>query len=173
MNTPLISPPDTAAAFAIRHELRPGDLGSIIYLHGTLYARDYGFEPTFEAYVAGPLAQFACSRTDRDRLWIAEQNQRIVGSIAIVGVSPSEAQLRWFIVDPSCRRQGLGKRLLDLALTFARACAYESIFLWTGNVLREATRLYRSVGFERVEEIPGAPWGVQVVEEKYAMRLMP
>jgi hypothetical protein len=73
--------------FVLRHNLKPGDLGSLVYLHGMIYAREYGFDPTFEAYVAGPLAQFVLARIDRDRLWIAERGERIVGCIAIIGVS--------------------------------------------------------------------------------------
>jgi ribosomal protein S18 acetylase RimI-like enzyme len=152
---------------ALRHELKPGDLGSIVHLHGTVYAREYGFDPTFEAYVAGPLAQFVLTRSERDRLWIAERGEHLVGSIAIVGVSDKEAQLRWFLVDPSARGCGLGKRLLNEAMTFCRQCDYESVFLWTVSALTAAARLYRSAGFNEVEEKPGQHWGVAVVEEKY------
>ncbi|HEY7314661.1 MAG TPA: GNAT family N-acetyltransferase [Gemmataceae bacterium] len=153
--------------FTLRHDLRPGDLGSIVHLHGTIYAREYGFDPTFEAYVAGPLAQFVLARTKRDRLWIAERGERLVGCIAIVAASPKEAQLRWFLVDPSARGCGLGKRLLQEAVGFCRERGYESIFLWTVSALTAAARLYRSVGFHKVEEKPGEQWGVAVVEEKY------
>src|ERR1051326_8858033 len=96
----------------IRNEVRPGDLGQIVALHGTIYAREYGFDRTFEAYVAGPLAEFVLKSAPRDRIWIAERDDRIVGCIAIVGVSDEVAQLRWYVVDPSARGLGLGKRLL-------------------------------------------------------------
>src|SRR5579884_2412035 len=159
-----------ALPFALRHELRPGDLGYIVYLHGTIYAREYGFDPTFEAYVAGPLSEFVRHRTDRDRLWIAERGDRIVGCIAIVGVSEKEAQLRWFLVDPSARGLGLGKQLLHEAVAFSQSRGYESLFLWTVRALTAAARLYRAAGFEKVEEKPGQQWGVEVVEEKYVRR---
>jgi N-acetylglutamate synthase-like GNAT family acetyltransferase len=167
MTTQPSSPPESPTAFTVRHDLRPGDLGSIVHLHGTVYAREYGFDPTFEAYVAGPLAEFVRSRTDRDRLWIVERGDRIVGCIAIVGATEKQAQLRWFLVDPSVRGLGLGKRLLHEAIAFSQRCGYESIFLWTVRALTAAARLYRSAGFEMVQERPGQQWGVAVVEEKY------
>ena len=136
-----------------------------------MYAREQGFDPTFEACVAGRLADFARPRTDRDWLWVVEREGAIVGSVAIVGTSAREAQLRCFLVDPSARGFGLGTRLLREAVAFARGCGYESVFLWTVSALTAAARLYREAGFEKVEEKPGWPWGVGVVEEKYALRL--
>jgi GNAT superfamily N-acetyltransferase len=136
-----------------------------------VYAREYGFDPTFEAYVAGPLAEFFRSRSDRDRLWIAERGENLVGSIAIVGTSANEAQLRWFLVDPSSRGKGLGRGLLREAVTFSRSCGYESLFLWTVSALTAAARLYRSVGFVKVQELPSNHWGVEVIEERYMLAL--
>jgi GNAT superfamily N-acetyltransferase len=164
---PLQSPPP----YLLRHDIRPGDLGAIVYLHGTIYAREYGFDPTFEAYVAGPLSEFVHTRTDRDRLWIAERGDRIIGCIAIVGVSDKEAQLRWYLVDPSARGLGLGMKLLHDALEFCKDRGYESVFLWTVSALAAAAKLYLSAGFERVEEKPGTHWGVDVVEERYVLAL--
>jgi GNAT superfamily N-acetyltransferase len=155
----------------VRTTLWPGDIGSIIHLHGVVYSREYGFDTTFEAYVAVPLAEFVRSRTDRDRLWIAERGDRLVGCIAIVGVSDKDAQLRWFLVDPSARGHGLGKRLLHHAVTFCEQSKYETVCLWTVSSLTAAARLYRSVGFEKVEENPAKRWGVAVVEEKYVLAL--
>jgi GNAT superfamily N-acetyltransferase len=166
---PPLSP--SAGSFALRHDLRPGDLGSVVALHGTAYAREYGFDPTFEADVAGPLAGFALSRTDRDRLWIAERGGGLAGCIAVVGTSPEEAQLRWFLVAPSARGAGLGRRLLGEAVAFAAGCGYGSVFLWTVSALEAAARLYRASGFRKVEEKPGRRWGVEVTEERYVLRL--
>ncbi len=163
--------PELTAAVTLRYDLRPGDLGAVIHLHGTVYAREYGFDPTFEAYVAGPLAEFARSRTDRDRLWLAERDGRLVGCVAVVGTSEREAQLRWFLVDPAARGRGLGRWLLHEAVAFSRDRGYESLFLWTVSALTVAARLYRAAGFVKVEERPGRQWGVEVVEERYVLRL--
>jgi GNAT superfamily N-acetyltransferase len=156
-------------AVAIRNELRPGDLGAIIQLHGITYAAEYGFDETFEAYVAAPLAEFALSHSERDRLWIAELGGRLVGCVAVVGVSECAAQLRWFLVEPSARGMGLGRRLLDEAVSFASGCGYQEVFLWTVSALTTAAFLYREFGFERVEEHSAVRWGVPVVEEKYEL----
>ncbi|HZU38424.1 MAG TPA: GNAT family N-acetyltransferase [Gemmataceae bacterium] len=157
--------------FTLRTTLVPGDLGAIVRLHGVVYARECGFDPTFEAYVAGPLAEFVLHGTDRDRLWIAEWKDQIVGSVAIIGTSETEAQLRWFLVDPSARGLGLGRRLLEEASTFCKHSGYRTVFLWTVSALTVAAHLYQSVGFQKVEEKPAQQWGVSVVEEKYMLTL--
>ncbi len=159
------------ASISIRNDLRPGDLGAIIRVHGTLYAREYGFDPTFEAYVAGPLSQFVLSQSGRDRIWIAEKGERLIGCIAIVAASELEAQLRWFLVDPTARGIGFGKRLINEAISFCCEKEYESVFLWTVSALTVAGKLYRTCGFERVEAVPGKRWGIEVVEEKYQLTL--
>lgn len=158
-------------AVTLRTELRPGDVGMIVYLHGVVYARERGFDPTFEAYVAGPLAEFVRSACPRERLWLAERAERIVGCVAVVAASERVAQLRWFLVVPDVRGTGLGSRLLDEALAFSRAAGYEEIVLWTEIALEAAARLYRKAGFRKVEERPGHVWGVDLVEEKYELRL--
>jgi GNAT superfamily N-acetyltransferase len=160
-----------ADGVAVRSELKPGDIGSIVRFHGITYAREYGFDHTFEAYVAGPLAECARSGSPRERIWIAELGERLVGCIAIVAHSPRVAQLRWFLVDPSARGVGLGTRLLDEAVAFCRSAGYDSIILWTVDTLEVAAHLYRSAGFSKVEERPGRQWGVDVVEERYEMNL--
>jgi ribosomal protein S18 acetylase RimI-like enzyme len=155
----------------LRTDLRPGDIEYIVHLHGLLYAREYGFDATFEAYVAGPLSEFARRAAPRERIWIAEREGRIVGCIAIVAASPAVAQLRWFLVVPAARGAGLGRRLLDEAAAFCRDCDYESIMLWTVSALTAAAHLYRSAGFRKVEERPGSLWGVEVAEERYELGL--
>lgn len=158
-------------AITIRTNLVPGDLGAVVSLHGLIYAREQGFDATFEAYVAGPLAAFVRRRTDRDRLWIAERGEDLVGTVAVVGTSEQEAQLRWFLVDPSARGLGLGTGLLREAVTFAKGSEYRTIFLWTVRALTAAARLYREAGFHKTRERAGRLWGVDVVEERYELGL--
>lgn len=165
------TPPASPSRLAIRTRLQPGDIGSVVHLHGTIYARECGFDHTFEAYVAGPLAEFARSSASRERIWLAEDGDRLVGSIAIVAAGPDTAQLRWYLVDPDHRGAGLGRTLLDEAVAFSRASGYRSVFLWTVAALRTAAHLYRSVGFRKVEEIPGRRWGMEVIEERYELTL--
>jgi GNAT superfamily N-acetyltransferase len=88
-----------------------------------------------------------------------------------VAASPAVAQLRWFLVDPSVRGAGLGKRLLNEAVAFSRTAGYETIVLWTVAALTAAARLYKSVGFERVEAERAKRWGVDVIEERYELSL--
>ncbi len=155
----------------LRHELRPGDLGAIVTMHGLVYARERGFDATFEAYVAEPLAQFVKRGSPRERLWVAECGDEIVGSIAIVAERETVAQLRWFLVAPETRGKGLGQRLVAEALAFSRSAAYERVILWTVSGLEASAHLYRSAGFQRSQANPATRWGVEVVEEMYELAL--
>jgi GNAT superfamily N-acetyltransferase len=160
-----------AADTVLRTDLEPGDIGEIVRLHGVVYAKEHGFDHTFEAYVAEPLARLALAASPRERLWIAERDRVIVGCVAIVAASHKVAQLRWFLVDPAARGLGLGTRLLDEAIAFSRASGYRSVLLWTVSALAAAAHLYRARGFSKTEEKPGRQWGVDVVEETYELRL--
>jgi N-acetylglutamate synthase-like GNAT family acetyltransferase len=160
-----------SASVSLRHDLRPGDVGYITYLHGTLYAHDQGWDYTFDAYVAIPLAEFAKSQSSREHIWILEKEGRIVGSVAIVKFSDRAAQLRWLLVDPSVRGQGLGRWLVEEALEFCRIAGYFSVFLWTVKTLTIATKLYQSLGFRAIEEQTHELWGSIVTEVRYDLEL--
>jgi len=171
----------------MRTVLRPGDLGYLTYLHGVLYSREYGWDSTFEAYVAAALAEFVLDHEPaRERIWFAELGEEIVGSIAIVrargldeagatgdgdGWGDLVAQLRWFLVHPAARGRGLGRRLLVAALDFCREAGYRRVMLWTERGLTTATRLYRSAGFELTEAVTNERWGRVVTEERYDLVL--
>ena len=94
---------------SIRNQLRPGDIGYIVYLHGVIYAQEYGWDYTFETYVAAPLAEFAKAPGARERIWIVEKDGQVAGSVAIVEVSEKEAQLRWMLLTADLRGYGLGR----------------------------------------------------------------
>lgn len=155
----------------IRHTIQPGDLGYIIYLHGYLYAQEYSYDTTFESYVAIPLTKFMGDIKDREKLWIVEKDNRIVGSMAVVEHSKTMAQLRWFLLHPNVRGHGLGKRLIDDAIAFCRICGYSSIFLWTEDLLEPAAKLYRSYGFILTEEKRHKIWGAELTEQRYELKL--
>ncbi|HSD57072.1 MAG TPA: GNAT family N-acetyltransferase [Methanotrichaceae archaeon] len=160
-----------SASVSLRHDLRPGDVGYITYQHGTLYAQDQGWDYTFDTYVAIPLAEFAKLHSHRERIWILEKDGRIVGSVAVVKFSDREAQLRWLLLDPSLRGQGIGRWLVEEALEFCRTAGYFSVFLWTVKTLTIATKLYRSLGFRETEEQTHELWGNIVTEVRYDLEL--
>ena len=162
--------PDTSVS--IRTELRPGDLGAIMYLHGVLYSEEYGLDWTFELYIAQGYAEAAEALTSgKARLWVAEDAGKIVGSVAIVEHSPDAAQLRWFLVHPRARGQGLGRRLLKEAIEFSRANGDQTIFLWTLSHLDAAIHLYLTCRFQKTEEATHRLWGQTLTEEKYELSL--
>ncbi len=163
--------PPLLGVWSLRTTLKPGDLGEIIRLHGRVYAQEYGLGATFEQYVAAPLIEFLRAPSEREHLWIAEIKDQIVGSIAIVADSDDVAQLRWFLVHPLSRGNGLGQMLLQEALAFCRSAGYRSVFLWTISNLTTAARKYHRAGFRKTESKAGNRWGVDVVEEKYELDL--
>ncbi|MEW6265376.1 MAG: GNAT family N-acetyltransferase [Thermodesulfobacteriota bacterium] len=150
----------------IRSGLRPGDIGRVSYLHGTLYAAEFGWDHTFEAYVARPLADFALRRNPRERIWLVEAEGRVEGCIAIVAADEAAAQLRWFLLHPRLRGQGLGRKMLAQALEFCRGAGYRSVFLWTVRGLEAAAALYRQAGFQLTEETTHPMWGRVVCEQR-------
>ena len=156
----------------LRTYFKPGDIGYITYLHGTLYAAEYGLDHTFEGYVAAGLGQFANTYTsDHDYFAVAELDGTIVGSVAIVGQPDRTAQLRWFLVHPDARGHGLGTGLLREAVDFCRQRNYKSVFLWTISELKTAARLYRDAGFQLTEQNTHEIWGAVRTEEKYEFGL--
>ncbi|HEU5406239.1 MAG TPA: GNAT family N-acetyltransferase [Nitrospira sp.] len=169
MNRREAPPFNSDRIFELRNDVRPGDLGSVISLHGSVFAQECGFDSAFEAQVARHLGEFIPARTSGDRLWLAERQRRLVGSVAIVSHSEKDAQVCWLLVDPSARSLGLGRRLLQEAIAFCRRRRYEYVFLRSFRVLAAASRLFRSVGFEKVEERPSACWGVAGIEESYVL----
>jgi len=159
---------DAEKGVKVRTGLTPGDVGYITYLHGVVYAEEYGLDTTFEPYVAKPLAEFASSQDNpRQRIWVVEKDGVVCGCAAIVERSPEEAQFRWLILSREARGVGLGRRLVEWALEFCRAQGYRSVFLWTFSELEAAAHLYRSHGFELTGENTHLTWGREITEQRY------
>ncbi|MDJ0751037.1 MAG: GNAT family N-acetyltransferase [Woeseiaceae bacterium] len=135
---------------SIRHDLRTGDLGRVIALHGTCYDHLPGFGLTFEAFVARTIAEYVLDAGENGRLWLAERDGELVGCTAIVLRNGELAQLRWVLVDPSARGIGLGKELVNRALGYSRENGCTKIFLETTDGLPESQTLYEKLGFVEV-----------------------
>ena len=152
----------------------PGSLGRIVELHGTYYHDHWGFGLFFEAKVAAELSEFL-KRYDenRDGFWTALVNGRVEGSITIDGIYAENegAHLRWFIVSDALRGQGAGNLLINNAISFCRAKAYKSIYLWTFEGLNPARHLYEKSGFKLVQCTRGTQWGIEVNEQRFECSL--
>ena len=132
-----------------------GDIGWAIERHGRLYAQEYGWNHEFEALGAQLFAQFAARHDPaRERCWIAEIDGERVGCVFLVALAddPAVAQLRCLLVDPRARGLGVGRRLVDTCIGFAREAGYARMRLWTNDVLVAARRIYQACGFALVEE---------------------
>ena len=136
---------------AIRTDLKPGDIGRIISLHGTAYIDDeLHFGLTFEAFVGKTMAEFIIDNRARGKVFLAERGPDLVACAAIVerrGAGFSDGQLRWILADPSVRGQGLGRRLVDMAM-HAEQSGWRSVFLETTDGLDASMAIYRGLGFE-------------------------
>jgi N-acetylglutamate synthase-like GNAT family acetyltransferase len=151
---------------------RAGDIGWIIQRHGAIYAQEYGWNSQFEALVAEICAKFLREfDPSSERCWIAERDGVPVGCIMLVRHSRTIAKLRLLIVDGSERGQGLGRRLVDDCLAFARNAGYRKVTLWTQSILTAARKIYESTGFERVESKPHTSFGAKLVGETWELEL--
>ena len=159
------------AAYTLR-SLRPGDIGWVAHRHGVLYAAEYGYDVHFEALVAEIAARFVQSfDVERERCWIAEHDGEILGCVFLVSKTRTVAKLRLLLVEPGARGLGLGARLVDECIVFARRAGYRKIVLWTQSELLAARRIYEQRGFRRVAEEAHKSFGRDLVAETWALRL--
>ncbi len=151
---------------------QPGDLGWIVQQHGAIYAREYGYDARFEAVVARIAADFL-ERFDaaRERCWMAEMDGERVGSVCLVKKTATIAKLRLLIVDARARGLGIGRRLVEECIGFARQAGYRKITLWTHGHLAAARAIYRSCGFARVATRPVKSFGKSLVDETWELTL--
>jgi DNA-binding MarR family transcriptional regulator/GNAT superfamily N-acetyltransferase len=167
----LLTSGKTDSAVLLR-EHRPGDLGWVVHRHGALYAEEYGWDERFEALVAGIVARFVKHfDAARERCWIAEIDGERVGAVLVVKQSRSTAKLRLLIVEPGARGRGLGRRLVEECIAFARARGYRKLVLWTQSNLAAARAIYRRCGFRRVRKERHSSFGYDLVGEFWQLAL--
>jgi DNA-binding MarR family transcriptional regulator/GNAT superfamily N-acetyltransferase len=159
------------AGYVLR-ALEPGDAGWIVHRHGARYAEEYGWDATFEALVARIMADYIDTREPRrENAWIAEVDGEPVGCVLCVRRDDEVAQLRLLLVEPSARGMGIGSRLVDECVRFARRSGYRQIMLWTNDVLTEARRIYEKAGFELRDQAPHVSFGHNLVEQTWWLTL--
>jgi GNAT superfamily N-acetyltransferase len=150
----------------------PGDLGWVIKAHGEVYATEFGWDSSFEALVARIVADYAAEHDPtRERAWIAEVDGTRVGCVFCVTKDQTTAQLRILLVHPDGRGLGLGARLVDECIGFARDAGYKRLVLWTNDPLVAARHIYLAAGFKLTEETPHNSFGHDLVGQTYELDL--
>lgn len=152
--------------------LQVGDVGWIAHRQGLIYAQDYGWDETYEVLVAEILVAFVRNFDSKwERSWVAEREGEVVGSVFVVRKSPEVAKLRLLYVEPSARGLGIGRRLVDECIAFARAKGYETLTLWTNDILGSARRIYQAAGFTLAEEEHHHSFGKGLVGQTWNLDL--
>jgi GNAT superfamily N-acetyltransferase len=161
------------ANVTVRRADHPGDLGWVVMAHGESYDRQFGWNTDFEALVASIVGDFANGHDPvREAAWIAEVDGDRAGSVLLVsGDEPETAKLRILLVTPTYRGLGIGTRLVDECLTFARNAHYQRVVLWTNDVLVSARRIYQAFGFTLTDEEPHHSFGHDLVGQTWTLEL--
>lgn len=146
---------------------RPCDPSLVCYFYYKLYEQQYHFNGSVEAYFIRGMAELF-DHPAGNQLWIAEQDNKIAGCIAIIKKGERSAQLRWFGVDMEVQGMGIGNQLLETAMEFCKEKGYKDIILWTIDILKSARHLYGKFGFKMTEIKPNTEWAdYEILEEKW------
>ncbi|MFZ5675406.1 MAG: bifunctional helix-turn-helix transcriptional regulator/GNAT family N-acetyltransferase [Pseudomonadota bacterium] len=163
---------DTTCPPAVLRAPVTGDFGWIIHRHGALYGREYGWNEEFEALVAEIVAKFIREfKPARELCRVADKGGRVVGSVFVVEADAETAKLRLLYVEPDARGEGLGGRLVDEAVNFARAAGYRRMTLWTNDLLTAARHIYEKAGFRLVSEEPHDSFGHKLTGQYWELEL--
>jgi len=171
IETLLSAQPERSAPYILRPH-QPGDIGWAVQRHGEFYAQEYGFDETFEALAAEIGAKFLKEfDPKKERAWIAEKDGENVGCVFLVRQSDEVAKLRMLLVDPKARGHGIGKRLVEECIRFARRRGYKKITLWTNDILVAACHIYKQCGFKLVAEERHHSFGHHLVGQTWELTL--
>lgn len=171
VQTLLAAPPAPADSLHLRG-LRPGDLGWVVHRQALLYSHEYGWDASFEALVAEIVAKYQQNfDASGESAWIAEWQGRPVGSVFVVRESATVAKLRLLYVEAEARGLGLGRQLVQRCIDFARERGYQTLTLWTNDVLSSARHIYQSTGFELVASEPHHSFGHDLIGEHWTLTL--
>jgi DNA-binding MarR family transcriptional regulator/GNAT superfamily N-acetyltransferase len=164
-----------APAPQVPYVLRPpraGDMGWIVARHGALYGEEYGWDERIEALTAEIVAAFVRNHDrKRERCWIAEREGENVGSVLLMRDTDEIARLRLLLVEPKARGLGIGARLVEEALRFAREARYRKVTLWTQRVLTAARRIYERMGFKLIQQEAHDTFGKELIGETWELEL--
>lgn len=168
-----MSQQDPRSRVVVRRADRPGDLGWVVMAHGEVYDQQFGWDTDFEALVARIVADYATDHDPaREAAWIAEVDGERAGCIFLVaGDDPGVAKLRILLVTPTARGLGVGTRLVEVCLAFARDAGYRRVTLWTNDVLVSARRIYEAFGFALTAEEPHHSFGHDLVGQNWTLDL--
>jgi DNA-binding MarR family transcriptional regulator/GNAT superfamily N-acetyltransferase len=168
----LIAPSSSAPSSYVLRPHRSGDMGWVVARHGVLYGTEYGWNSGIEALTAEIVAAFLKNYNPaRDCCWIAEIDGEPVGSVFLVRETDEVARLRLLLVEPRARGLGIGRRLVEECIRFARLAGYKKITLWTHGVLAAARAIYKISGFQLTEQWVHDDFGKPEPSETWELQL--